>query len=40
LSGGVAIIAQQLVVALGANVYVTSGSQDKIDKAIDLGAKA
>jgi len=40
IGGGVAIVAQQLVVALGANVYVTSGSQDKIDKAIALGAKA
>lgn len=39
-SGGAAIIAQQLAIGIGANVYITSGSQNKIDKAIALGAKA
>jgi NADPH:quinone reductase-like Zn-dependent oxidoreductase len=39
IGGGVALNVLQFAVALGANVYVTSGSQDKIDKAKDLGAK-
>ncbi|KAF8643535.1 hypothetical protein AX16_008979 [Volvariella volvacea WC 439] len=39
IGGGVAIVALQLCVAQGANVYVTSSSQEKIDKAIALGAK-
>lgn len=39
IGGGVAIIALQLCLAKGANVYVTSGSQEKIDKAVALGAK-
>lgn len=38
--GGVALMAIQLCVAKGANVYVTSGSEDKINKAVALGAKA
>ncbi|KIK57696.1 hypothetical protein GYMLUDRAFT_45863 [Collybiopsis luxurians FD-317 M1] len=38
IGGGVALTALQLAVAQGALVYVTSGSQDKIDKAIKLGA--
>ncbi|CDO73672.1 hypothetical protein BN946_scf185014.g142 [Trametes cinnabarina] len=38
IGGGVALIALQLCVARGANVYVTSGSQDKIRKAVELGA--
>jgi len=29
----------QLCLAKGANVYVTSGTKDKIQKAISLGAK-
>lgn len=37
--GGVAIIAIQLCLAKGANVYVTSGSEEKIKKSVDLGAK-
>ncbi|KZP05142.1 NAD(P)-binding protein [Athelia psychrophila] len=37
--GGVAIVAIQLCIAQGANVYVTTGSADKIKKAVDLGAK-
>ncbi|KAE9408430.1 hypothetical protein BT96DRAFT_913985 [Gymnopus androsaceus JB14] len=37
--GGVAFVALQLAVAQGASVYVTtSGSQEKIDKAVALGA--
>jgi NADPH:quinone reductase-like Zn-dependent oxidoreductase len=39
IGGGVALIAMQLCVAKGASVYVTSGSQEKIQKAINLGAK-
>jgi NADPH:quinone reductase-like Zn-dependent oxidoreductase len=30
----------QICLAKGATVYVTSGSDDKIQKAVDLGAKA
>lgn len=37
--GGVAIVAIQLCIAQGANVYVTSGSKEKIQKAVELGAK-
>jgi NADPH:quinone reductase-like Zn-dependent oxidoreductase len=40
IGGGVAIIALQICVARGANVYVTSSSEEKIKKAIQLGAKA
>jgi zinc-binding alcohol dehydrogenase/oxidoreductase len=36
--GGVALLAVQLAVAIGANVFVTSGSDDKIDRAVALGA--
>lgn len=39
IGGGVAILALQICVALGANVYVTSGSEEKIQQAIKLGAK-
>ncbi len=39
IGGGVALTAMQLCVAKGASVYVTSGSQEKIQKAIGLGAK-
>ena len=39
IGGGVAIMALQLCVAKGANVYVTSSSEDKILKAVELGAK-
>lgn len=38
IGGGVALFALQYAVAAGAKVYVTSGSQEKIDKAIQLGA--
>ncbi|KAL6301844.1 hypothetical protein BKA93DRAFT_796114 [Sparassis latifolia] len=40
IGGGVALIAMQLCLARGANVYVTSGSEEKIQRAISLGAKA
>lgn len=38
VGGGVAHFALLFAVAAGANVYVTSSSQEKIDKAIKLGA--
>jgi len=40
IGGGVAIFALQFAVAYGAEVYVTSGSDETIAKAIELGAKA
>jgi zinc-binding alcohol dehydrogenase/oxidoreductase len=39
IGGGVALFAMQFAMALGCDVYVTSGSEEKIQKAIDLGAK-
>ncbi len=39
IGGGVALQAVQFAIALGCNVYVTSGSDDKIAKAISWGAK-
>jgi NADPH:quinone reductase-like Zn-dependent oxidoreductase len=39
IGGGVALQVLQFAVALGANVYVTSGDQAKIDKAKQMGAK-
>lgn len=39
IGGGVALLAMQICLAKGANVYVTSGTHEKIDKAISLGAK-
>lgn len=39
VGGGVALFACQFAIAMGAEVYVTSGSQEKIDAAIALGAK-
>ena len=39
IGGGVALIILQMAIAAGAEVYVTSGSNEKIDKAIHLGAK-
>ena len=39
IGGGVAVFVLQFAVALGAEVYVTSSSQEKIDKAISMGAK-
>lgn len=40
IGGGVALFAMQFAIALGCEVYVTSGSEEKIEKAITLGAKA
>lgn len=39
IGGGVASFVLQFAVAQGASVYVTSGSNDKIERAIELGAK-
>ncbi len=39
IGGGVALNVLQFVVALGGNAYVTSGSQEKLNKAKSLGAK-
>jgi NADPH:quinone reductase-like Zn-dependent oxidoreductase len=39
IGGGVALLAMQMAVAIGAEVWVTSGSEEKIEKAIGLGAK-
>lgn len=38
IGGGVALFALQFALATGAQVYVTSGSDDKIKKSIELGA--
>ncbi|CDU23975.1 related to acetyl coenzyme A synthetase / uncharacterized protein [Sporisorium scitamineum] len=40
VGGGVAMLALQMAVAAGANVYVTGGSAEKITRAVKLGAKA
>ncbi|EAW14175.1 putative alcohol dehydrogenase [Aspergillus clavatus NRRL 1] len=39
IGGGVALIALRFAVARGADVYVTSSKEDKIQKAIELGAR-
>ncbi|KAF2771913.1 alcohol dehydrogenase [Teratosphaeria nubilosa] len=39
IGGGVALMALLIAAAAGANVYVTSGSEEKINKAKALGAK-
>lgn len=39
IGGGVALFALQFAAAVGAHVYVTSSSEEKIQKAIQLGAK-
>ena len=39
IGGGVALNVLQFAIGLDANAYVTSGTQDKIDKAKSLGAK-
>lgn len=39
VGGGVALFACQFAIAIGAEVYVTSSSDEKIQKAIDMGAK-
>lgn len=38
IGGGVALLALQLCLALGAHVYVTSGSDTKLARAVALGA--
>ncbi|MBK9336322.1 MAG: zinc-binding dehydrogenase [Lewinellaceae bacterium] len=38
IGGGVALLAMQFALAAGAEVYVTSGSEEKIEKAVHLGA--
>ena len=38
IGGGVALMALQFALASGATVYCTSGKQEKLDKAIALGA--
>jgi NADPH:quinone reductase-like Zn-dependent oxidoreductase len=40
IGGGVALNVLQFAVALGANVFVTSGSQEKIGRAVKEGARA
>jgi zinc-binding alcohol dehydrogenase/oxidoreductase len=39
IGGGVALTALQLAVAAGAEVFVTSGSDEKIERAVRMGAK-
>ena len=39
IGGGVALNVLQFVVAMGANGFVTSGTQEKIEKAKKMGAK-
>lgn len=39
IGGGTVLFAFQYALALGAEVYVTSGSQEKIDRAVSMGAK-
>lgn len=39
IGGGVALMACQLALAAGAQVFVTSGSEEKIRRAVQLGAK-
>jgi len=40
VGGGAALFALQFAIAAGANAYVTSGSEEKIQMAVSLGAKA
>lgn len=40
IGGGVAQFAFQYVLAVGARVFVTSGQQEKLDKAVAMGAEA
>lgn len=39
IGGGVALFAMQFALAAGASVFVTSGSDTKIQKAVDMGAE-
>lgn len=38
IGGGVALLALQLAIAAGARVFVTGGSQEKLDRATKMGA--
>ncbi len=38
IGGGVALVAMQICLALGAHVLVTSGSEEKIQGAMQIGA--
>ncbi len=40
IGGGVAVAAMQFAIASGANVFVTSGSDEKIGRAVALGVRA
>lgn len=40
IGGGVALFAMQYALALGCEVFVTSGSEQKIQKAVEMGAKS
>ncbi|KAJ5233151.1 hypothetical protein N7468_006107 [Penicillium chermesinum] len=40
IGGGAALQTMQMALAIGCNVYVTSGSEEKLEKAKALGAKA
>ena len=40
IGGGVALTAMQFALAAGAEVYVTSGASEKIEKALAMGARA
>ena len=39
IGGGVALMVLKMALAIGADVYVTSGSDEKIERAVALGAK-
>lgn len=39
IGGGVALLALQFAIAAGVTVFVTGGSQEKIDRAVQLGAR-
>lgn len=39
IGGGVALTALQFAITAGAEVYVTSGSEEKIEKAMEIGAR-
>lgn len=40
IGGGVALVAAQMCLALGAKVFITSGNSNKIDRAVDMGCEA
>jgi len=40
IGGGAALFALQFAIAAGANAYVTSGSEEKIQMAVSMGARA